>query len=184
MKGMVFTEFFEMVETRFSAAMVDRIIEASAVASGGVYTSVGTYDNAEMGALVRALAEATGVPAADLLRDYGEYLFPRFVEMFPHFFDGIDSAFAFMHRVDSYIHVEVRKLYPDAELPQVVCQDQGPGQLLVEYRSARRLGDLAEGLIRGCIRHFNEEVRITRADDQSDGGRTVHFTLTTAVAAA
>lgn len=38
MKGMVFTEFLDMVETKFSAAMVDDIIEDSQVASGGAYT--------------------------------------------------------------------------------------------------------------------------------------------------
>lgn len=44
MKGVVFTEFIEMVEGRFGLAMVDRIIEAAQLPSSGVYTAVGTYD--------------------------------------------------------------------------------------------------------------------------------------------
>jgi Haem-NO-binding len=48
MKGVVFTEFLEMVEDRFSPEMADRIIEGAELASGGVYTTVGTYDHGEM----------------------------------------------------------------------------------------------------------------------------------------
>ena len=43
MKGIVFTEFLEMVEDKFSADMVDDIIDDCDLASGGAYTAVGTY---------------------------------------------------------------------------------------------------------------------------------------------
>jgi hypothetical protein len=48
MKGMVFTEFLEMVEAKFSADMVDDIISDSDLPNGGAYTSVGTYDHSEL----------------------------------------------------------------------------------------------------------------------------------------
>ena len=54
MKGMVFTEFLEMVESTFSADMVAAIIDDSAPPSGGAYTSVGTYDHQELVGMVTA----------------------------------------------------------------------------------------------------------------------------------
>ena len=48
MKGIVFTEFLEMVETKFGLETVDNIIENSDLKSEGIYTSVGTYDFNEM----------------------------------------------------------------------------------------------------------------------------------------
>ncbi len=45
MKGVVFTEFIEMVEDQFSADMVDDIIDDAQPPSGGAYTAVGTYDH-------------------------------------------------------------------------------------------------------------------------------------------
>ena len=48
MKGLVFVEFVEFVEQEYSLEMVDRIIDNSALASGGAYTSVGVYDHREM----------------------------------------------------------------------------------------------------------------------------------------
>ena len=55
MKGVVFTEFVEMVEARFGLPMLDRIIEAAQLPSGGAYSAVGTYDHGEMVQLVGAL---------------------------------------------------------------------------------------------------------------------------------
>jgi len=60
MKGIVFTEFLEMVEAKFSPEMTDRIITESKVPSGGAYSAVGTYDHEEIVALVQALSRATG----------------------------------------------------------------------------------------------------------------------------
>lgn len=70
MKGIVFTEFLEMVESAFSEAMVDRIIDKAKPASGGAYTSVGFYDHREIVALVMALSEASGTPVPDLIKAF------------------------------------------------------------------------------------------------------------------
>ncbi|MBT6440017.1 MAG: hypothetical protein HOK72_09965, partial [Flavobacteriales bacterium] len=48
MKGVVFTEFLELVEKEFGLEIVQRIIDECDLATGGVYTSVGTYSHKEM----------------------------------------------------------------------------------------------------------------------------------------
>jgi hypothetical protein len=95
MKGVVFTEFLEMVEDRFSPEMADRIIEGAELASGGVYTTVGTYDHGEMIQLVSCLSEETGIPSAELVRSFGMHLFGRFHTMFPKYFEDVSSSFDF-----------------------------------------------------------------------------------------
>ncbi len=55
MKGIVFTEFLEMVEDKFGLETVDSIIENSNLPSEGIYTSVGTYDFNEMVSLITSL---------------------------------------------------------------------------------------------------------------------------------
>jgi Haem-NO-binding len=109
MKGVVFTEFLEMVEDRFSPEMADRIIEGAKLPSGGVYTTVGTYDHGEMIQLVSCLSEETGIPSAELVRSFGMHLFGRFHTMFPKYFEDVSSSFDFLQRTDHYIHVEVQK---------------------------------------------------------------------------
>ena len=68
MKGIVFTEFFEMVEQKFDYTMVDKLLANTELPSGGIYTSVGTYSHTEMVSLVVKLSQETSIPIPDLLR--------------------------------------------------------------------------------------------------------------------
>ncbi|NIK78008.1 hypothetical protein FHS15_003146 [Paenibacillus castaneae] len=176
MKGMIFTAFLEMVENKFSLNLADEIIEASDLPSGGSYTTVGTYDHNEMIKLVVQLSERTSIPVADLVRTFGEYLFSQLLEMHAYFLEENSSVFEFLQKVDSYIHVEVRKLYPDAELPAFHYETSIPGTLIMTYRSSRPFADLAEGLIIGSINHYGEKIDVKR-QDLSDGNAT-RFELT------
>lgn len=164
MKGMVFTEFLELVEDRMGLAMVDRIIVDAKLPNDGAYTSVGTYDHGELVRLVVALSAATGTPVPDLLRLFGEHLFQRFSVAYPDFFARANGTFEFLCRIEDVIHTEVRKLYPDAELPSFAYEEPAAGELVLLYSSPRGFGDLAEGLLHGCIAHFKEPCRLTRID--------------------
>lgn len=181
MKGIVFTEFLDMVEAVFGDDMVDDIVDSAELPSDGAYTSVGTYDYTEMVALVIELNKRTEIPVPDLLKTYGKHLFGRFVEMFPVFFEQMDSSMAFAETIENHIHVEVRKLYPDAELPTFKTERDETKMTMV-YQSARPFADFAEGLLTGCIEHFNHDVTLERTDLSEDNTRT-QFVLTQAAVA-
>ena len=84
MKGIVFAEFLEMVESNFGLETVDAIIENSDLPSGGAYTSVGTYEFSEMLQLVTQLSTITKIPINDLLYTFGLYLFEESGLSFSH----------------------------------------------------------------------------------------------------
>jgi hypothetical protein len=176
MKGVVFTEFLEMAENHYSLAVVDEVIQRAGLSSGGVYTSVGTYPAQEMVSLVTELSAATNTPVPLLLREFGRYLLHRFARGFPQFFEKHDSALDFLEGVEGVIHVEVRKLYTETELPTFECKRNGD-RLTMTYRSPRRLADLAEGLMQGCAEHFQEKIDIARDDLSGGSGEVVRFTL-------
>jgi hypothetical protein len=178
MKGVVFTEFVEMVEDRYSLDMVDDIIDDAGCESGGRYTAVGTYDHREMTGLVGALSKRTGEPAAGLLRAFGEHLFARFVHTHPTFFAQPSDAFSFLSGIEDIIHAEVRKLYPDAELPSFDVERRDERILVLVYASSRHFEDLAEGLLRGCVAHFGGGEVLTREVVGSGEARRERFTLT------
>lgn len=163
MKGIVFTEFLDMVEATHTLDMVDAVIADAQPANGGAYTAVGTYPAAEMGALVGALARRTGTPAPELLRAFGRHVFGRFAIAYPDFLTGVDDVLAFLASIEDVIHIEVRKLYPDAELPTLEAQGIGPGGLRLTYRSPRCMADFAEGLIEGAAAHFAQPLEIARS---------------------
>ena len=163
MKGMVFTEFLEMVESKFSADMVDDVIDDSNLPSGGAYTAVGTYDHSELVMMVGALAQRTGLPVAALVHAFGVHMFGRFHALYPSFFSGVTSALDFLEGIETVIHTEVRKLYPDAQLPQFDCTRNVDGLDMV-YSSPRHFGDLAAGLIEGAVAHFGDAVSVARVN--------------------
>ena len=160
MKGIIFTEFLDFVELQHGYETVDAIIGMAAPASGGIYTAVGSYDFSEMAALLGALSQATNAPAPDLLQAFGRHLFARFAALYPVFFETIHDPLDFIETVDARIHVEVRKLYPGAELPRIRTSRTANDTLLLSYRSCRPLGHLCLGLIEGCGRHFGADLQI------------------------
>lgn len=82
-----------------------------------------------------------------------------------------------LREVDRHIHVEVKKLYPDAELPVFYYHDIDESRLQLTYESSRNLPDLAEGLIEGCANHFNEQLQIDRVAVSTPLNQVI-FTIT------
>ena len=48
MKGIVFTHFFEMVESEFGEEMVETLINDAETSTNGVYITAGTYPAQDM----------------------------------------------------------------------------------------------------------------------------------------
>jgi hypothetical protein len=181
MKGMVFTEFLEMVEDKFGYDVTDDIVEASKdkLSTEGAYTAVGTYPHSEMITLVKNLSVATKIPVPKLVHVFGEHLLNQFAKHYTVFFESVDNTFDFLKSIDNHIHVEVLKLYPDAELPRFNCfhPNDEQNKLAMIYTSERAMSDLAAGLIEGAIKYYNENITYEKEMLESDG-KKVKFTLT------
>ena len=158
-----------MVEEKFGEEVAETIIENANLPSQGAYTSVGTYDHKEMYSLIRELHKKTDMPVPQLMHAYGFYLFATLANAYQPMLSGIDNAFDMLRSVDKYIHVEVRKLYPDAELPHFEVNDIGSGKLEMIYTSERKMSDVAAGLIEGCLMHYKEKATVTKEMIIADG---------------
>ncbi|HAN96815.1 MAG TPA: hypothetical protein DCQ98_05005 [Planctomycetaceae bacterium] len=178
MKGVVFTEFLDLVENRFGLETVERVLDAGQTATNGAYTAVGTYDHRELLRMVVQLATETGLPVSALVKAFGGHLFDVFRDGYPGVLESSRSTFEFLPSVEQAIHVEMRKLYPDAELPDFEYERSGDDSLTVVYRSSRPFADLAEGLIEACIRHYGDDLQVAREDLPPFDGTSARFTLT------
>jgi len=177
MKGIVFTEFLEMVEEAHGYELVDQLLTENELPSGGVYTSIGTYQHTEMVTLVVDLSKRTKAPVPDLLNAFGQYLFGTFEKGYPAFFQAAPDAFAFLESIENHIHVEVKKLYPDAQLPRFKTARLNEHTLEMIYYSDRSMADFALGLIEKTVEHYGETVIITK-EDLTENGSEVKFVLT------
>ncbi len=176
MKGIVFTEFLDMVEQKFGYEVVDQIIEESKLDSNGIYTAVGTYPHSEVVTLLMNLSDKVNIDPGALLKEFGKYLFDTFLASYPQFFAAVDNAFSFLHSIDNHIHVEVLKLYPDATLPKFISHETEDGAMIMTYMSERKMAALAEGLIEKSLAYYKEECTIQTENLKEDGSE-VRFTI-------
>ena len=178
MKGLVFTEFMELVESKFGEDMVDDLIDETNPASDGAYTAVGTYNHQELIDMVVVLSERVDVPVPDLVNVFGHHLAEVFATKFKSFFDESWSTIEFLKSIDNHIHVEVLKLYPDAELPEFSFDDSNPDAFQLNYRSTRGFADLAHGLIQGTAKYYGEDITINRVDSVNGDHHETMFSIT------
>ncbi|MBQ4914660.1 heme NO-binding domain-containing protein [Maribacter sp. MMG018] len=169
MKGIVFTEFLEMVEAKFGLETVDNIIEKSNLPSQGIYTSIASYDFNEMVSLITQLSEEVGLAPGDLIYAFGLYLFSGLSKSHPEVIQNYKTPLGLLYSIEDHIHVHVKKLYPDAELPTFKILEKTDTSLSMVYTSSRGLYRLAHGLIEKTFEHFNGKAEITYELLKEDG---------------
>ncbi len=173
MKGIVFNLLEEAVTTEFGDATWDRLLDDAGL--DGAYTSLGSYDDAEVVRLVVVASNSLQIPPQDVLRWFGRRAMPLLAQRYPAFFASHANTRSFLLTLNNIIHPEVRKLYPGAS-PPVFDFDTGDGDtLVIGYNSARRLCALAEGFMRGAAEHFGEQADITQPTCMHHGAAKCSF---------
>ena len=176
MKGIVFTEFLDLVEDKFGLEVVDQIIIDADLASKGVYTSVGTYKFEEMLALLTNLSALTNVSINDLLHVYGLHFFSVLFKQHPDIFEMYKDPLDLLSSIEKHIHVHVRKIYPKAELPRFEILSRSDRRLEMVYYSSRSMYSFALGLMENTFQHYNSSASITY-DLIKDDGSEVKFVI-------
>lgn len=177
MKGIVFTEFLELVEDKFGLEMVDEIIEKSNLKSDGIYTAVGTYDFSEMLSLLKNLSEQTNISIDDLLLVYAEHFFGVLATSYPDLINQYKNPIEMLASIENHIHVEVQKIYPDAELPSFEVTERTDNSLILIYKSSRAMYYFGLGLMNKTFEHFNTKAKIVMEKLKEDGTE-VKFIIT------
>ncbi|BFM48340.1 heme NO-binding domain-containing protein [Marinomonas sp. THO17] len=169
MKGAVFTNFQEMVEEQFGMACWESLIDQCDLPSEGIYTSSETYDDEEILSLVVALSEYTSTPAPELIEAFGRYLYVGLAHGLPPSMMDFPDLWSLLEAVDSVIHVEVNKLYPDALTPKIIVTEKRDNGVTLYYQSPRKLCVLAIGLIHKAAETFDTPISIKHECCMNDG---------------
>ncbi|GAA3612157.1 heme NO-binding domain-containing protein [Flavivirga amylovorans] len=169
MKGIVFTEFLDLVEEKFGLEVVDKIISQSELESEGAYTAVGTYKFSEMLQLLQHLSTHTNIEIDDLLLVYAEHFFDVLKQSYPGLLATYKDPIEMLASIENHIHVEVRKIYPDAELPTFEVLEKTSNSLVMIYKSSRSMHHFGLGLMNKTFEHFNSTATIELEKIKEDG---------------
>lgn len=175
MLGFIFREFFDFAHNRLGSSAVDAAVSRCQLPSGGKYVNGGEYPPTELVQVLGEICRETGHTSRDLLLQFGEYLFTTLGNM-PMPLPPTNDSFEFLEAVQEGFHGEIRQMFPGAKLPDLSHERRGPHELVLEYRSQLGLADLAEGMLIGCFRAYQENVTIER-EDLEPGAKRVRFTL-------
>lgn len=177
MKGIVFNLLEQVVTQQHGEAVWEELLDRTGLS--GAYTSLGSYPDDQVSALVGAASNMLAIPPDEVLRWFGREAMPLLAERFPAFFAPHANTLSFVKSVNSIIHPEVRKLYAGAGCPHFQFSDTTDGGLRVGYNSSRRLCALAHGFIEGAARKFGESTRIEHVTCMNHGDERCELTVHT-----
>lgn len=176
MKGVVFNIFEAFVVEGWGDEAYEALLDACPLHSNGVFAGPASYPDADLVALVTAACARFDVEPQDALRAFGRFMFARLAEKFSSFLEGHDAK-SFLMSIHDVIHVEVRKLLPGAVTPSFAYHDVGEDELIIEYRSERRLCLLMEGLLQGVAEHFGVSIQMAHTTCLHHGADHCTFEL-------
>ena len=177
MKGVIFNYFEEFVVEHWGDDFYEDLLGSCELITKEPFVGPGTYPDEDLLALLGLATQRLNVEVSDALRMFGRWLFPRLLDGYPDSLAFVDHPAAFLSLVDRVIHVEVRKLHPEARTPTVELEALDSGDHLLHYRSERKLCALAEGLLQGVGDRFGYQIQAEHRTCMNDGAERCTLVL-------
>lgn len=164
MKGDFFNLLEKFIVKNFGDVAFEKVyINASPNFSHrGPFLGTEIYPDSDFTSLFVAAISYMGISLENAQFEFGRFCFPVLFEKLPANSRNFANAKQFLLSIHSTIHVEVKKLHPKARPPAFDYIDPAPDELIMIYRSPRKMFWLVEGLIAGCAEHFKQKIEIAR----------------------
>jgi hypothetical protein len=125
-----------------------------------LHVPIQEYPDSEAVALIEAAARRTGATVASTLDDFGAFLVPGLVQMFGNLINPQWKTLDLILNTEKSIHTVLRAVSPAAKPPSLECTRTADEEVVVVYRSPRKLCALAKGIARGVANHYGEKIAI------------------------
>lgn len=176
MHGIIFAELRKYVETKVGPGSWPALLK-EANQAGRMYLATQEYPDADLVQLVVAATRITGTDATAILEDFGEFIAPDLVKMFAMSIKPEWRTLDLLEHTEETIHKAVRLRNPGARPPELVATRKGPGEVVIEYSSPRKLCSVAKGIVRGVAKHYRETVVITETTCMHKGAASCRISV-------
>lgn len=157
MHGLIFAELQKYAETRHGKGTWHILLQ-KAGQEAKFYLPVREYPDSELGALVVAASSMTGLPVAEVLKDFGEFIVPDLIKMYGHLMRPEWTTIDVIENTEGTVHSVVRVKNPGAKPPQLNTERLSANEVVLFYTSPRQMCALAIGISKGLAKHFNENI--------------------------
>ncbi|QIX63145.1 hypothetical protein HER32_19005 [Hymenobacter sp. BT18] len=174
MHGTIFALLKRYVQTQYDHSTWLRLVEAAGLESGD-FSHKDVYPDEQMDALVGAAAGMTGLPVAELQERFGEYLVPDLMYMYQKLLQPHWNTLDMLEHTELTMHAQVRREHSQNAPPVLNVTRLSVHELVIDYVSARRMGPLAVGIVRGVARYYDEADLIDVTPTTSEDGQEVRI---------
>ncbi len=174
MHGTIFTLLKRYVQTQYDHSTWVNLLEASGL-SATDFNHKDVYPDEHMYRLVGQAATMTGLSADELHEKFGEYLVPDLMYMYQKLVNPEWTTLDMIEHTEATMHKQVRAEHSGNMPPVLNVTRLSPDELFIDYVSARRMGALAVGIVRGLARHYNETDQIEVEPTTSENGEHVRI---------
>lgn len=177
MKGMIFNIFEDFICENWSVELYEEIFSRCPLKTKEPFVGPKTYPDVDFIAILKKTCEILEVDVEEGLRAFGKFAFIKLQQKYPYLINDEAGARNFLLTLDSVIHAEIKKIYPEAELPGFSYQDLSESQLIMIYKSKKQLCSLVEGLLEGVADYFDTEIKVCQNKCVKKGDSECEFDL-------
>lgn len=182
MHGILFTALKKYVKARLGPEAWDAL-RAEAGLDGRIYLPVQPYPDEEIQRLVSTASRITGIPATELLEDYGTFIVPDLMTIYRGVLDPGWRTLDLIDHVENTIHRVVRLSSPGATPPELSVVRIAAERLVIHYDSPRKLCSVGKGLVRGIAAFYGETVSVQETNCMLRGHSSCTILVTLQAAA-
>ncbi len=159
MHGIVFTALKKYVRTRLGGEAWNNLRAAAGLADR-IYLPVQPYPDEEIDALIKTVAQLSGISQQQLLQDFGRSMVADFVTVYRPLIAPDWRTLDVLEHVETRIHAGVRVNNPGATPPVLRVERAAPERVVIQYESPRKWCALGKGLIQGIADHYGDRVGV------------------------
>lgn len=167
MKGVVFNIFEDFITKTFDLGTYNKVLDESDMGDQ-VFVGPESYEDTKFLSLVGSAVKLSGLDLDVAVKAFGKFAFGRLATKLSYITDDYTDPKQLLLDLDSIIHVEVKKLYPDAETPDFNPILEGD-KVILNYTSKRNLCVFLEGLLEGMAEFYKVEVEVEKCSCMKNG---------------
>jgi len=156
MKGTIVKCIEELVTSKFGAAKWRECLKKAGFQESRLFSGLEDISDAEVLALMKAVAEANALSMPQVMDAFGEYWSTVYApNVYKVYFQAAHSTREFLLKLDD-IHIAMIRSVKNAKPPRFDYEWQGDKHLVMSYQSSRGLVALMPGLIAGLGKHYKD----------------------------
>jgi len=175
MHGIIFAELKKYAQARHGDDAWKVLLQTAGLPSTTLYLPIREYPDADAAAIVGAASQVTGVPAGDIMEDFGRFIAPDLLAMYRALVKPEWRTLEFLENTEETIHRVVRIKDKAAKPPEIRCERVSPAEVVIHYASHRKMCSVARGIARGVADHYGEKIDISEPSCMLRGDAECHI---------